>query len=180
MIKQIIVFLLFFLVGLFFQATFIHSLAPAAIAPDIVLILIVSLALSYRSVPALVGSFLLGLGADFASGQFLGPSAAGAVVSFMLVVVIANKVYAQKVAAQSILTFLCSIAKSLTYITLIALYTNVSLFSKSTINLILLEALISALVAPIVISVLRWSGAASTARRNSATESSMRWHAQRS
>ncbi len=83
--RIIITFVLAALIGLTIQASVVHTSAPAAVAPDFILILTVAIALFYHSPGGALGAFLLGMLADFASAQYVGPNAAGCVVSFVLV-----------------------------------------------------------------------------------------------
>lgn len=157
MIRLIIVFLVACFVGLFIQAALVHSSVPAAAAPDFILVLVVIIALNYQTVPGMLGAFCLGLLADFASGQFVGPNAAGAIVAFSFVGILASRVYADKGLAVMVITFLSSLAKSAVYALMHALYVNGAtdeLMQMKVFQLILLEALLSGLVAPIVIRLL--------------------------
>ena len=66
------------------QGTLIKPLSPSAIAPDFILMFVVFLALYHPTAVGMVGAFLLGCAGDFASGEFVGPNAAGCVVAFCL------------------------------------------------------------------------------------------------
>ena len=154
MIRKIVVFLIAALIGLVIQAGFVHSLYPSAGAPDFILILVVLLAMRVQTPRGVLGAFCLGVLADFASGQFVGPNAAGCVVAFMLVVILTGKVYAERSLAVIFLTFVSSIAKSFTFVALLAVYANVVLIERNVLTLIFIEACLSAIVAPLVLKAL--------------------------
>ena len=153
--RLIFVFLVAGLTGLMIQATLVHSSFPAAVAPDFILILTVAVALYYHNVPGLVGAFALGLLADFASSNYLGPNAAGCVVAFCLVGLIANRVYADKVIAVFILSFVCSVAKTATAFLMLYFYVDGFFLPAGGIRSAMLEGLLSAFFAPIVLQMLR-------------------------
>ena len=154
MIRLALLYLIAALLGLFIQATMIHSSFPAAPAPDLILVLVLILAITYRTVPGLIGAFLLGLLADVASGQFLGPNAAGALVAFGIVGVLASRVFADRIVAVVFIAFFCSLAKSITVITMFTVYLNDNLLGRDLIDIVLLEAAFSALVAPLVLKLM--------------------------
>lgn len=150
------IFLFFTMIGLFISASVFHATFPAAVAPDFILILGVALAFYFPGKWGLLLAFSLGVLGDFASAQYLGPNAAGLVVAFCLVGMISNRLYADRFIALMILTFICSLAKSLTIFSMYFVF----LPDKRTIfyplfQTILLEALITAIMSPIVLALLR-------------------------
>lgn len=154
MIRVIAVFTVTALLGLATNASLVHSTAPYAIAPDFILVLTVVLGFYQQNTVGVVGAFLLGLIADFGSAQFVGPNAAGCIVAFRLVGLIANRVYAEKAVAVFIIVFICSVVKSVAYLTVIYLYASTS-GGEDLAQIVLYEALFSGLVAPIVIWAIR-------------------------
>ncbi len=136
------------LLGLLVQSTLIHSAFPAAVAPDFILVLVVLLALRERSVAHVCLAFALGILADLASGQFLGLNSAGVVVAFLLVGVISARVYAERPMAIGFITFICSIAKSSVCVLLLLTYVSSGVLTNSLWKIVIVEALLSALVAP--------------------------------
>ncbi len=154
MIRTIVLFVVAAMLGIFIQATIVHASFPAAAAPDVILILTVILGLRYRSVSGLFGAFLLGILADFASGQYVGPNAAGGIVAFLAVGSIASRVYAERALAVVMITFLCSLIKSLVLVSLFALYIKPDVLNLNLLNMILLEALFSGIVAPLVMKLI--------------------------
>ena len=172
MIRTVVLFVLFALIGLFIQASVIRSSFPSAVAPDFILILVVHLGLRFRSVSGLFGAFSLGLLADFASGRYLGPMAAAAVIAFCLAGIIANRVYAEKGPALMVISFLCCLAKSFTYVVLLFLYLGAVWVGHELVLTMVLEAAITGVCAPFALAALRWTRDATRVRRNQVTRRS--------
>lgn len=156
MIRSVVVFLVACVVGLIIQATFAHTIAPFAIAPDIVVILAVFLGLRYQNWLGAAGAFCLGVLGDFASAQFVGPVAGGSLVAFVVAVIVSRKVYAENPVAIVLLTFLCSVADSVYYMIIVGSYVELELVWLSTARGVAIEALITSIIAPAVISALEW------------------------
>ena len=169
--KIVFTFLFFAIVGLLINATIFHTTFPASAAPDFILILTVSLAFYYPEKEGLFLAFFLGILADCASAQYLGPNAAGAVVAFCVVGLIANRIYADKSFAVMIITFICSAAKMLTVLLMYSVYLSESVTPNLVIaKNIFLEAIITAFFAPLVLKILRKNQEVNNA--NFATKSS--------
>lgn len=154
MIRNVLLYSLVCVLGLFIQGAFIKSLFPGAIAPDFLLIIVVVLSVRHPDIWGVFGAFAIGLAGDFAVARFIGPSAAGSVTAFLVVRFFATKLYAERGFALAALTFIASIAKSLINLLMLLLYVNVNLFTTEGWKIILVEAMLSALVAPWVFIVL--------------------------
>ncbi len=160
MLRACILFLLASFLGLIIQSSVIHGTIPSAPVPDMILVLVVIIALKFRSVAGLIGVFTLGLLSDFASGQYVGPNAAGSLAVFGLVGAIVNRVYADRGLALMVIVFLCSLAKSTVVASMFSLFLENSLSQVvqfSVMKLMLLEALLSAVVAPLLLKLLQVS-----------------------
>lgn len=155
MLRVVAVFVVSAFIGLLINATLVHSSFPGSIAPDFILILSVAISFFYHTPLGVVGAFLLGIAADLASGLYIGPNAAGCVVAFCLVGMIANRVYADKIVAVFIITSICSVAKSFTFLLLVFLYVPDRVLPEDILRLVLAEALLSGLVAPLVLRAIR-------------------------
>lgn len=149
------IFVLIALLGLAAAASIVHLSFPGLPAPDFVLILVVALSLYYHNIFGLIGSFLLGLLADFASARYLGPNAAGAVSAFLFVGIVANRVYADKVFAVFIIAFLCSCVKAATAILLLTFCVPHYHVPAEAVGTMIGEAFASALISPLVFRLLR-------------------------
>ena len=163
------------LAGLFIQATLIHSAFPAAVAPDLLLVLVVLLALHQRSVGNVILSFFLGVLADFASGQFIGLNAAGMVVAFALVGLISSRVYAERSFAIALITFLCSLVKSLVCLLMLFVYAGAETVASNLWQVVLFEAILSAVSAPLFLVLLQWSGRRGASRAGKRAKGSFHW-----
>lgn len=155
MIRVTLVLLVTAFLGLLTNATLVHSTSPFAVAPDFILVLAVILGFYQQNVTGVIGAFMLGLLADFGSAQWLGPNAAGCIVAFRLVGLIANRVYAEKALAVFIIVFICSVAKSAAYLALVFLYSPAAVEGDDVLRLLMYEALVSGLVGPVVIWAVR-------------------------
>lgn len=154
--RVVFTFLFFTLIGLLINATIFHTTFPSSTAPDFILILTVALAFYYPEKGGLILAFLLGLFADFASAQYLGPNAAGSVIAFCFVGLIANRIYADKFFAVMIITFVCSLAKLLTMLLMYYVYLLESFDSfLPLLKTVFFEAALTALFAPLVLKILR-------------------------
>jgi rod shape-determining protein MreD len=156
MAKRVVVFFVAATIGLLVQGSVVHTVAPspAAIAPDLILILVVFTALHIRGAMGVLIAFVLGLCSDFASAQYVGPCAAGMVAAFYSVIVISDKVFAERVIALCALTITASLVKSAMYTLMLYLYVDAKLFTLETLERVGFEALLSAVLAPLVIKLL--------------------------
>jgi len=153
--RQVSAFLIFGILGLGIQATIFHSTFPALPAPDVILILVVAISRLYHTRLGVLGAFCMGLLADFASAQYLGPNAAGCIIAFLFVGLIANRMYADKVIAIFFITAGSSLAKSLMAIAMYTFYVPDYTLPPDAIKIVMLEALFSAILAPLVLRFLR-------------------------
>lgn len=161
MMRLIFIFFFISLVGLFIQGTMVRPVSPSAVAPDFLLVLVIYLALHFPSIWGLVGAYSLGLTQDFASGEYVGPSAAGMVVAFYFSVVISKKVYAENAIAVGLLVMVASILKSLTYALVFEIFLGINVLMTNEITIwalsipvFFVEALFSGLIAPVVMKIL--------------------------
>lgn len=155
MMRQVAAFFIFGMLGLGIQATVFHSSFPDLPAPDVILILVVGISRLHHTRLGVLGAFAMGLLADFASAQYLGPNAAGCIIAFLFVGLIANRMYADKVIAIFFITLGSSLAKSLTAIIMFTLYLPAFTLPPNGLKIMLLEALFSAILAPFILRFLR-------------------------
>ena len=137
------------LFGFFFNGTLIKQPFPGAIVPDFTVIITVLIAFHYRSVSGLLGAFFLGLAADVMSVRLLGPSAAGSVVVFLAV----GMLYSRTLISNPFFLFTVTLfAVALKYLVsagIIWLATPNAFAPSLLSNQVVLEALITALLAPV-------------------------------
>lgn len=179
MIRTGLVLFVACLFGLFLEGSVIHTALPLATAPDFILILVVLLALHTHSVPGVLGAFALGLFADFASGKFVGPNAAGCVVAYCLVSAIASRMYADKALAIVLITFLCSVAKSSMFALMQFIYVENVFQEVVWMDMgrqIVWEAVLTALLAPVLLKIVHWGRGDIGPRQDMGSISFGWWH----
>lgn len=157
MIREALVFLLAFLIGIFIQASVFHSLSPAFIAPDLILLLVVVLGLHSKNAFGALGAFLLGIGADFATARYVGPNAAAAVLAFSAVVALSNRLYAERGPAVIFVAALACFVKYCVYAGIFYVYTSWNMFSSQFLRIAIGEAILTGICAPIVFALMRWA-----------------------
>lgn len=155
MIRACLLYTVVLILGIFLQGSLIGSTIPAAIVPDVLVVLAVYVALTSRTVLGLVGVFLLGIVADLAGGVYVGPNAAGAVAAFVVTGILANRVYAERIFAIVIISFVCSIVKSLVIALLLWRYTTFEIALVPLVQKIIFEAAATGFVAPIFVRLLQ-------------------------
>ena len=96
MTKSVLHYLLIAMIGLLIQSSVFRDNFLGIPAPDFVLLLVLCLAQRFQNTAGVFIAFGLGLLGDFASGQFLGPFAAGSVAAYSLLVYLSDKVFAEK------------------------------------------------------------------------------------
>ena len=154
MIRVFIVVFLVMIFGLFLQATMVDSLFPMLSSPDLILLLVMALALRFANVWGLVTAFLLGICADFASAQFVGPHAAAYVLVFCLTMTASQGVYVERGVGMFVLSFMMSLVKSVVFLLMLVMFTDVSIFSVYVLKIVFIEALLTAIIAPIALKLI--------------------------
>lgn len=153
-LKLSLILLVVSFIGLALQATVVHTVMPRSIAPDILVIVAVYLGLMLPRPQGVLLAFVLGLCGDFASGQFLGPQAGGLVVAFAVTVLGSGKLFAENSLALGLLTLVASVGKSAFLLGMLAIYLGSSHFGLSSLQSMLVEAVLSAIFAPLVFRVI--------------------------
>jgi rod shape-determining protein MreD len=154
-VRTVLVVVVMFLLGIAAQGAVVHTVAPMAVVPDCIAILVVLLAVKKRSAAGAVGAFLLGLGGDLASARYLGPNAAGSVLAYCFAVAIANRVYTERGVSLALLTVVCSVVKTAAALLMVFLHTKLDIFSADVLNGVVLEAVLSGALAPMVVRIAR-------------------------
>jgi rod shape-determining protein MreD len=151
-------FLLFFLVGLLLillQSTFLHLLPIGPIVPDLVLVLCVYLGLHHPTVGAAVGSFLLGYSIDVVSSRMLGINAFAMSLVFLSVYFGARSIWLHHPVVSFVVVLLASLVKGAALVLVWILFFSVEGFWLGAARYIILEALVAALLAPLLFALLR-------------------------
>jgi rod shape-determining protein MreD len=151
-------FLLFFLVGVFLimlQSTFLHLLPIGPIVPDLVLVLCVYLGLHHPTVGAAVGSFLLGYSIDVVSSRMLGINAFAMSLVFLSVYFSARSIWLHHPVVSFVVVLLASLVKGAALVLVWILFFSVEGFWLGAARYIILEALVAAMLAPLLFALLR-------------------------
>jgi rod shape-determining protein MreD len=151
-------FLLFFLVGVFLillQSTFLHLLPIGPIVPDLVLVLCVYLGLHHPTVGAAVGSFLLGYSIDVVSSRMLGMNAFAMSLVFLSVYFSSRSIWLHHPVVSSLVVLLAALVKGAALVLVWVLFFSAEGFLLGAARYIIMEALVAAVLAPLVFSFLR-------------------------
>jgi rod shape-determining protein MreD len=147
--------LLLFVVGLFMvllQTTFLQFFP---FVPDLILVLCVYWGLHHPTVGAVLGSFVLGYSVDVVSSPILGINAFAMSLVFLAVYLSSRSIWLHNSLVSAIVVMLASLVKGVALTVVWALFLSTEGFWMGAIRYILLEALIAALLAPLVFSMLR-------------------------
>jgi rod shape-determining protein MreD len=150
--------LLFFAIGivlLLLQTTFLHLLPLGPIVPDFILVLCVYWGLYHPSVGAVLGSFMLGYSVDVVSSKILGINAFAMSLVFLIVYLSSRSIWLHHPVVSSFVVLLASFVKGAALVLVSAIFLSVDGLWLGALRYILLEALVAAILAPFVFSLLR-------------------------
>lgn len=151
-------FLLYFSVGIFLillQGTFLRLLPLGPVVPDLVLVLCVYLGLHHPTVGAALGSFLLGYSIDVVSSHLLGLNAFAMSLVFLSVYFSSRSIWIQNPIVTSLVVLLAAVVKGAALVLLWAVFLSVEGFWMGAARYIIMEALVAAVLAPVVFALLR-------------------------
>ena len=151
-------FLLFFLVAIFvllLQTTLLHLLPISPVVPDLTLVLCVYLGLYHPTVGAALGAFLLGYSIDIVSSRIIGLNAFAMSLVFLTVYLSSRAIWLQNPLVSSLVVLLASLVKGAALVLVSALFVSIEGFWIGAGWYIIKEALLAALLAPIVFALLR-------------------------
>lgn len=147
--------LLLFAVGLvmiLLQTTFLHF---SPVVPDLILVLCVYWGLHHPTVGAVLASFVLGYSIDVVSSPILGVNAFAMSLVFLAVYLSSRSIWLHNHLVSAIVVLLASLVKGAALVLVWAIFLSTEGFWMGAIRYILIEALVAALVAPFVFSLLR-------------------------
>ena len=153
-------FLLYFVIGIFLillQSTFLHLLPFGPVVPDLVLVLCVYLGLHHPTVGAAVGSFLLGYSIDVVSSRLLGLNAFAMTLVFLAVYFSARSIWLHHPVVSSLIVLFAALVKGVALVLVWVVFLNTEGFWSGAVRYIIMEALLAAVLAPLVFSLLRRS-----------------------
>ena len=151
-------FLLFFLVAIFvllLQTTLLHLLPISPVVPDLTLVLCVYLGLYHPTVGAALGAFLLGYSIDIVSSRIIGLNAFAMSLVFLTVYLSSRAIWLQNPLVTSFVVLLASFVKGVALVLVSAIFVSIEGFWIGAGWYIIKEALLAALLAPIVFALLR-------------------------
>ncbi|MPZ76676.1 MAG: rod shape-determining protein MreD [Deltaproteobacteria bacterium] len=147
--------LLLFAVGLLMillQTTFLHFFP---VVPDLILVLCVYWGLHHPTVGAVLGLFVLGYSVDVVSSPILGINAFAMSLVFLAVYLSSRSIWLHSPLVSAVVVLLASLIKGCALVLVWALFLSTEGFWMGAIRYILLEALVAALLAPVVFALLR-------------------------
>ena len=153
-------YLLFSLVGfllVLLQTTFLHLLPLGPIVPDLILVLCVYWGLNHPTVGSVLGSFLLGYSVDVFSSppSVLGLNAFAMSLVFLAVYLSSRHIWIHNLFLSTAVVFFASWVKGVALVIAGTLFLAVDGLWTGALKYIFLEALVAALVAPWLFSLLR-------------------------
>ncbi|HHW54794.1 MAG: rod shape-determining protein MreD [bacterium] len=158
--KRVDYLILFLLVlsCLVLQSTFLASFAPYGLIPDLILIMVVSIALIRGSWEGAVWGFLAGLGLDMISSSYLGFHALTKMVVGFFFGLVEEKVFKENLLLPAVVLFMASIVHELLFLALAVFYRQMEInFFSALRGIILPLSLYNALLAPFVyVRLLGW------------------------
>ena len=147
--------LLIFSIGLLMvllQSTFLQ-LFP--VVPDLVLILCVYWGLHQPTAGAVLGSFALGYSLDVVSSPILGLNAFAMSVVFLTVYLSSRSIWMHNPVASTLVVLLAALVKGAALVVAWAIFLTTEGFWTGAVRYIIMEALIAAVIAPLVFALLR-------------------------
>ncbi len=151
-------FLLFFVAGIILivlQTTFFHLLPIGPVVPDLILVLCVYLGLYHPSVGAVFGSFLLGYSIDVISSPILGFNAFAMSLVYLIVYLCARSIWLHHPIVSSVVVLLAALVKGVTMVLIWAIFLSLDRFWAGAARYVLWEALLAAVLAPLIFALLR-------------------------
>ena len=150
-------FLLFFVVAIFLvllQTTLFH-LIPIGVVPDLILVLCVYLGVNHPSVGASFGAFLLGYSIDIVSSPIMGLNAFAMSLVFLAVYLSSRSIWLHHPVVSAVIVLLAALVKGAALVLIWAIFLSVDNFWIGAARYIIWEALVAALLAPLVFALLQ-------------------------
>jgi rod shape-determining protein MreD len=143
------------MIGLFMvllQTTFLQ-LFP--VVPDLVLIVCVYWGLHQPTAGAVLGSFILGYSLDVVSSPILGLNAFAMSIVVFAVYLSSRSIWLHSAVASSFVVLLASLVKGAALVLAWAIFLTTEQFWSGAVRYIIMEALIAAVIAPLIFALLR-------------------------
>lgn len=143
------------LVVVLLQTTFLHLLPLGPIVPDLILVLCVYWGLNHPTVGAVLASFFLGYSVDVFSSPVLGLNAFAMSLVFLAVYLSSRCIWIHHPWMSAAVVFAASWIKGVALIFVGTLFVTADGLWIGVLKYIFLEALVAALLAPWLFSLLR-------------------------
>jgi len=134
------------------QTTFLHFFP---LVPDLILVLCVYWGLHHPTVGAVLASFVLGYSVDVVSSPILGINAFAMSLVFLAVYLSSRSIWLHNHLVSAVVVLLASLVKGVALVLVSAIFLHTEGFWLGALRYILLEALVAALLAPLVFTLLR-------------------------
>ena len=151
---------LFFSIGLvlvLLQSTLLHRLPVGPVVPDLMLVLCVYWGLHHPTVGAVLGSFLLGYSVDVVSSPILGLNAFAMSLVFLAVYLSSRSIWLHNSFVSFFIVLLASLIKGAALVVISAIFLSMDGLWAGAARYLLMEALVAAVLAPFVFTLLRRS-----------------------
>jgi rod shape-determining protein MreD len=151
--------LVFFSVGfllVLLQTSVLHLFPLGPVVPDLILVLCVYWGLNHPTVGAVLGSFILGYSVDAISSphNLLGLNAFAMSLVFLAVYLSSRSIWIHNPLMSSVVVFLASWVKGAALILAWGVFASVDGLWLGAVKYIFLEALVAAILAPLVFALL--------------------------
>lgn len=149
---------MFFSIGIclvILQTTLQRLLPIAPVVPDLILVLCVYWGLHHPTVGAALGSFLLGYSVDIISSQLLGINAFAMSLVFIAVYLGSRSIWLHHPVVSSIIVFMAALVKGLGLVMVWVVFLSTEGFWKAAAQYVVTEALIAAVLAPVMFALFR-------------------------
>lgn len=159
MIPTYLIYIVFALLGLILQSSLLQHLIPLGLVPNIIVILIVHFAFFGRRNSGPLGAFILGLLFDlFGSHLLIGPYASSAVLVYLGVTSVSKRLYMESTMTFVLVVFCAAYCNSVIASVIMSQFIPVESVWSVAIRYAPFEALGSAILSPIIFSLLRRVG----------------------
>src|SRR5438552_11022117 len=149
-----ILFAFFAVAALLLQTTLLPQASIGRATPDLLLIMCVYLGLHQHTVGGAVGAFFLGYLQDTSSGSVLGLNAFGMCLVFTVVYLTSRRLWVDNAISKIVVVFLASVLKTAAILALVALFMSAEGLWHTILGYLLIEAVLAAVLSPIVFAVL--------------------------
>lgn len=153
-LRQFLILLAIGLACIWMQATLLRSVLPDACVPNLMLVMAVYLGFYRVSVRGAFEVFLIGVLLDMAAGSLLGPWAAGFIVVFAVLALLARQMFIDSYLAIFVATLFAYFTAKGVYVVLVYEFRPGGLVGFLSLDTVL-QGLVTAVVAPWVFKVFR-------------------------